>query len=470
LERTKNIKHINVEKTLFELLSLILFAIAAIAIIENFIHKAPKYILILNSVMSLVGLSFLLLSRYKGYHKSLTVPIMLILTLMLIIYWYLMSGIFGPMSIGAVGVTSVSIFLAPRGHAFKVLISFLLLLAFLVGSHQFTDWVQIRTEMAPIVNRYRGIYLDYYVVSTAVIYMFYFLKQNFEYERQIVLDQNVEHEELNLALQETISEREQVIKNLKLTQNQLIESEKMASIGHFTSGIAHELNNPMNFVNGSIRPILLNLAEIEEELPESTKTKYKENLDEIKMLLRNVEDGTKHISGILNNLLKITPNASDSQPMASIDLLELVRNTYHFVQNASPKMTLVLDAKDQIIVEGVPVEFNQILLNLIRNSLDATREMNNGRIEIQLNDLGSHCSILIKDNGIGIPKEHHSKIFDPFFTTKNPGEGTGVGLYIVYSLVVKYGGKIRMESEEGVGTTFTITLPLNNDQSTPTPK
>ncbi len=433
-----------------------------ISVLQDFIHPSRIVTLVADGSICSMGLLFYYLSRFKGWHKQLTIPLIIILNAMLVFYWYWLSGVFGPASVGALGVATVSIFLSPINQQKKVFVGFCILLGFLTGSQNYTDWVQISSESLMVANPYKGIYFDYYMVSVAVIFMFFYLKRSFDHERQLVVDQNVDHEKLNNALQATVSEKEMVIKNLKLTQNQLIESEKMASIGHFTSGIAHELNNPMNFVNGSIKPILMNLGELEMDFSDEAKKRHQENFEEIKLLLKNVEDGTRHISGILNNLLKITPSAQESYPKASIDLLELIKNTYHFVQNASPNTSIYLDAKDQILVTGIPVEFNQMILNLIRNSLDATRDMDNGRIELHLKDLGSHCSILIKDNGVGIPKENHSKIFDPFFTTKDPGEGTGVGLYIVYSLVTKYGGEISMESEESVGTTFLITLPLDN--------
>lgn len=434
-----------------------------ISVSQNFFIPSRAVILFADSSICVMAILFYYLSRFQGMNKQLTLPLIVILNVVLVFYWYLLSGVFGPTSVGAIGVATVSIFLAPIRKQTLVFFGTCLLLGFLVASQNYTDWVYISVDSLMMATPYEGIYFDYYMVSVAVISMFFYLKRSFNHERQLVVNQNIEYEKLNNALQSTIAERETVIKNLKLTQNQLIESEKMASIGHFTSGIAHELNNPMNFVNGSIKPILMNLEELELDFSEEVKRKHKENFDEIKMLLKNVEDGTRHISGILNNLLKITPSAQDTCPKAPIDLLELIKNTYHFVQNASPETSIYLDAKDHIFVTGIPVEFNQMILNLIRNSLDATRDIENGRIEIHLKNLESHCSILIKDNGVGIPVENQSKIFDPFFTTKDPGEGTGVGLYIVYSLVTKYGGEVSMESEEGVGTTFLITLPLDSD-------
>ncbi|WP_258103001.1 sensor histidine kinase [Marinoscillum sp. MHG1-6] len=442
------------EKSLFEIICLIIVLIMLHGMIQGFwLYGISTMVLVEAAAIVIFG-TFFFLSRYKGLFNHLRIPLMALCLLVLIYFWISLSGIYGPSGIGAVAVGIICIiFLPPRFRNFFLVLIMSILVGLVIIQLK-TDWI----VQAPQSNE--TLPYDYLVVLFGTFLMVNYLKMEFDKERKRARSQNSELEQLNFSFRQNIKEKERIIKNLTRTQNQLIESEKMASLGHFTAGIAHEINNPLNFVGGSIQPIKNNIDALKNQINGSQLESVKEELVELNMLLDNVERGTKHIEDILSNLIKITPKNDPSESSTDFNLQEVVLDTYYLVKHASSHISFDLQAEQPINYHGLPLEFNQCLLNLLRNSIDAVEEVSNPSINVQLFQKEDKIKIKVQDNGIGVPKKIQNKIFDPFFTTKAPGKGTGVGLYIVYTIVKKYGGTIEVESKEAAGTTIEISLPV----------
>ena len=280
---------------------------------------------------------------------------------------------------------------------------------------------------------------------------------------------------------------EQILADLKLTQQQLIQSEKMASLGELTAGIAHEIQNPLNFVN--------NFSEVSMELIEevkSEKLKAQSERDEqleielfndITQNLQKIAHHGKRADGIVKGMLQHSRASSNQKEFADVNKLadEYLRLAYHGLRakDKSFNAELVTNFDQKLpLVEIVPQDIGRVLLNLFTNAFYAVQERNKEErirnkdtkfkptveISTKLNSTpsgGGGISVSVKDNGTGIPEHIKDKIMQPFFTTKPTGEGTGLGLSMSYDIVVKaHGGTINVNSEEGEFTEFTIAIPI----------
>lgn len=278
-----------------------------------------------------------------------------------------------------------------------------------------------------------------------------------------IMEKNDRLKDLNQELIDNLDEKLKVIEKLKLTQNQLIESEKMASIGVLTAGLAHELNNPLSYIGGIVDPIKMDLAELKPALSKEEFEKNKEIFDEIENLLEGMQFGVVKASEIIRNLLEISPkNKTDVNSV--IDLNEMISATTKLINNAQKDIEISTSVSESLEVHGNKVELNQVLINIIQNACDAIPEDRPGKINVSGFAENGNVVVKIKDNGTGIDDKLANQIFEPFFTTKGPGKGTGLGLYISYSVIKKHNGKlVAKKNKEENGTTFTITVPRNVD-------
>jgi two-component system, NtrC family, sensor kinase len=280
--------------------------------------------------------------------------------------------------------------------------------------------------------------------------------------------------------------------NLKATQAQLIQSEKMASLGELTAGIAHEIQNPLNFVN--------NFSEVSEELvkeikDERLKTKDQrdealedEILTDIEQNLQKIHHHGNRASSIVKGMLEHSRTSSGQKELTDINALadEYLRLSFHWLRakDKSFNAEMVTNFDPNLPkIEVVSQDIGRVLLNLINNAFQAVMEKASmpegleGRVDeassasaskdykptvtvsTQLT-ANSQLLIAIKDNGPGIPEAIRDKIFQPFFTTKDTGKGTGLGLSLAYDIVKANGGELKVESKEGEGTNFTVEIPL----------
>ena len=251
---------------------------------------------------------------------------------------------------------------------------------------------------------------------------------------------------------------------LQNTQTQLIHSEKMASLGELTAGIAHEIQNPLNFVN--------NFSEINTELVQELKEEAeKGDIGEVKAIASDIEDNEKKIShhgkraeGIVKSMLQHSRTGSGEKELTDINALadEYLRLAYHGLRakdqsfNADFKTELDPDLPK---VNVVPQDIGRVLLNLINNAFQAVKDVGKPLMTVHTSKINGHIEIKVTDNGPGIPDDIKDKIFQPFFTTKPTGEGTGLGLSMSYDIVTKgHGGELRIAESSSRGTTFIIIL------------
>ena len=273
---------------------------------------------------------------------------------------------------------------------------------------------------------------------------------------------------------ENARELEKAYEKLKATQAQLIQQEKMASLGQLTAGIAHEIKNPLNFVN--------NFAEINEDLAGELRdalahggANVDDLLDDLVSNARQIAKHGKRADRIVKSMMEHARGGSGERYHVAVNSFveEYVNLSYHGMQAQRPDLKVKIERQyDERIgtVEMSPQEMGRVLLNLLNNAFYAVHEQAarvNGpyvpTVRVSTRRADAHVEIRICDNGRGIPAGVKDKIFEPFFTTKPTGTGTGLGLSLSYDIVTQgHGGRLTVESTEGEGATFVITLPVNS--------
>jgi signal transduction histidine kinase len=270
---------------------------------------------------------------------------------------------------------------------------------------------------------------------------------------------------------------------LKSTQSQLIQSEKMASLGELTAGIAHEIQNPLNFVNNFSEVNTELVDELKKELAVGSKhsdsyRKAEEIADDIKSNSEKINHHGKRAGDIVKGMLQHSRSSSGVKELTDINALadEYLRLAYHGLRakDKSFNATMKTDFDETIgNINIIPQDIGRVILNLITNAFYAVNEKS--KVESQKSDsdyeptvtvsskhLGSKIEISVTDNGSGIPDSIKEKIFQPFFTTKPTGQGTGLGLSLSYDIVKAHGGELKVETKEGEGCEFSIQLPVNS--------
>jgi signal transduction histidine kinase len=288
----------------------------------------------------------------------------------------------------------------------------------------------------------------------------------------------IENVRLFDEVQERTRELSQSLDDLRSAQDRLIQTEKLASLGQLTAGIAHEIKNPLNFVNNFAALSAELTDELDETLaPAPLDQKMRGDVGELTQMLKsNLEKVVQHgkrADSIVKNMLLHSREGSGERRSSDINALveESLNLAYHGARAEKSGFEITLNRNldpNAGAAQLYPQEITRALLNLISNGFyAATRrkaENNEAAFEPTIlattNNLGSSVEIRIRDNGPGIPSEVKEKMFNPFFTTKPAGEGTGLGLSMTHDIIVKqHGGKIDVETEPGVFTEFIITLP-----------
>jgi len=277
----------------------------------------------------------------------------------------------------------------------------------------------------------------------------------------------------NTLLKQRKEEIEGLTEQLQLTQKQLIQSEKMASLGELTAGIAHEIQNPLNFVNNFSEVNIELISEMQTELENGTKEEVIEILEDIKQNLEKISHHGKRADGIVKGMLQHSRASSNIKEQTDINKLadEYLRLTYHGLRakDKSFNSELITHFADKLpLVNVVPQDIGRALLNLFTNAFYAVNQkQKKGLTKYQptvtlLTALeAGQVVIKVRDNGDGISESIREKIMQPFFTTKPTGEGTGLGLSLSYEIVVHgHGGTIDIDSVEGEYTEFIVKLPI----------
>jgi len=281
-------------------------------------------------------------------------------------------------------------------------------------------------------------------------------------------------EDANSALKTSLEE-------LKSAQAQLIHSEKMASLGELTAGIAHEIQNPLNFVNNFAEVSVDLLDEMHEEMEDGNAEDVKAITIDLKQNLEKITEHGKRASGIVKGMLEHSRSGDGKRELTDVNILadEYLRLAYHGLRakDKSFNADFKTDFDENLPkVNAVPQDIGRVLLNLINNAFYACAERSQSAVSekaiqnikgykpevvVSTKKQDGKIEIHVKDNGNGIPDNVMNKIFQPFFTTKPTGEGTGLGLSLSYDIITKgHGGTLEVETKEGEGTEFIIYLNI----------
>ncbi|UEG55072.1 GHKL domain-containing protein [Mucilaginibacter daejeonensis] len=300
-------------------------------------------------------------------------------------------------------------------------------------------------------------------------------------EQNVILEAKVN--ERTLELSKANSELNVTLEDLKQAQTQLVESEKMASLGQLTAGIAHEINNPINFVTSNIKPLRRDIEMVMDtlrtvegiammDITAAEKQKqieeHKEDMDfeylqdEIAHLMKGITEGANRTAEIVKGLRIFS--RLDEDDLKRADINEGIESTLVIANNLMGKISVVKQLGQLPPIECYAGKLNQVFLNIISNAAYAVHkkfgDQPGGQISIKTYNDDHDVFIELSDNGIGMSEKTQKKIFEPFFTTKEVGEGTGLGMSIAYNTIKKHNGNITLESTEGEGTSFIIKLPI----------
>jgi len=260
--------------------------------------------------------------------------------------------------------------------------------------------------------------------------------------------------------------------DLKRTQQQLLHSEKMASLGRLVAGVAHELNNPISFVLGNVHVLQRYAARLGEyigavhagrpaaELAEARKAmRIDRILEDLPSLIDGTVEGAERTRDIVDSLKRFS--VADRDRNQPYNLTEVIERAVHWVtKTAAERFQVEMDLPEGINVVGAPGQMQQVVMNLVQNAVDATAGQARQVLRIEAMRVGGLVEVTFKDSGPGVAREAMAHVFEPFFTTKPVGKGTGLGLAISYGIVERHGGNLAVENSHAGGAIFTLTLPL----------
>ena len=299
------------------------------------------------------------------------------------------------------------------------------------------------------------------------------LVQVTEEKKELLASQNRLLEE---QVEERTAELSQSLENLKTTQTQLIQSEKMASLGELTAGIAHEIQNPLNFVNNfsEVNKELLEELKAERLKPNAEREEALENelINDVISNEEKINHHGKRADSIVKGMLQHSRSSSGVKEPTDINALcdEYLRLAYHGLRAKDKTFNATIETDfDETIgnINIIPQDIGRVILNLITNAFYAVDEKKKHivkdyepTVSMSTKKVGDKVLIFVKDNGNGIPEQVLDKIFQPFYTTKPTGQGTGLGLSMSYDIVKAHGGELKVETKEGEGSEFIIQLPI----------
>jgi signal transduction histidine kinase len=289
--------------------------------------------------------------------------------------------------------------------------------------------------------------------------------------RRLISQRTSELAQMNEKMRSELDER-------KHLEERLVEAQKMEAMGQLSAGIAHEINNPIGYVNVNLEMLSRYLesmekvleaygrldvtadADIRERLSDihemQVKLRFAQIRADIGPMIDDSRTGIARVIDIVRSLRSFShPEASTLQ---SVNLVQVMEDSLRVAWNQVKRFELRKEFEDIPEIPGFPIQISQVFVNLLVNAAQSME--NSGTITIKIMRKGKHAVVVISDTGKGIPKEHYSRLFDPFFTTKPVGQGTGLGLYISYGIVQKHHGDLVFRSEVDKGTSFQIILPL----------
>lgn len=290
----------------------------------------------------------------------------------------------------------------------------------------------------------------------------------------VMLEESIEDlQKKSAAIEESNRTLTQTLNDLKAAQTQLIHSEKMASLGELTAGIAHEIQNPLNFVNNFSEVSRELVDEMNEELAKGNTQLAMGIANDLKQNLEKINHHGKRAGDIVKGMLQHSRTSNGQKELTDINALadEYLRLAYHGLRAKDKTFSAATktDYDETIgLIKIIPQDIGRVILNLITNAFYAVNERKKLQLEgyepvvsVSTKKQKDKIEIKVKDNGSGIPQKVVDKIFQPFFTTKPTGQGTGLGLSLSYDIVKAHGGELKVETKENEGSEFIIKLPVN---------
>lgn len=338
---------------------------------------------------------------------------------------------------------------------------------------EWTEPLAYSFTVLPPLYRTWWAYVFYTLIFLSFAYPIHRYQRNkaIKQEKDRARERELEHAR---EIEKAYTKLESAHENLKSTQAQLIQQEKLASLGQLTAGIAHEIKNPLNFVNNFSGLSLEFLEEVEEELDKLEGSEPLENardlLGDIKINLTKIKHHGGRADGIVTSMLMHSRGGNGSMESGDVNevIKEYVNLSFHGMRaNKNPINVDLVYELDETLPK-IPLnteDFSRVILNLTKNAFDAMRDKitkvgadYKAVLKVRTKDLGNKIMIEVSDNGPGIPDDIKDKILQPFFTTKKGTEGTGLGLSITHDIIKAHGGELRVETKEGEGSSFIITL------------
>jgi signal transduction histidine kinase/ligand-binding sensor domain-containing protein len=377
-------------------------------------------------------------------------------------YTYILEGIDNNWSLPTINTSTENYLNLPSGHyTFKVSSKGL--------NGQWSQPACFSFIISPPWYQTWWAYIIYILLGLGILRLYIVYRSRRLQKENRVLEEKVKHRTEQL---------QKSIEDLKLTQTQLVQSEKMASLGELTAGIAHEIQNPLNFVNNFSEVNAELTDELKEELdktslPAEEKTTIEKIIDDIKQNQQKINFHGKRADSIVKGMLQHSRASTGQKESTDINVLcdEYLRLSYHGLRAKDKSFNAKFETDFDPSIPKISIvaqDIGRVILNLINNAFYAVTakkktagEGFEPNVTVITKKLKNGVEIRVKDNGSGIPQSVKDKIFQPFFTTKPAGQGTGLGLSLSYDIITKgHGGEIKVESEEGIGTTFILVIPI----------
>jgi signal transduction histidine kinase len=329
---------------------------------------------------------------------------------------------------------------------------------------------QRQKEIQQEQERYKNRISTYALLATLGVFLLLAIilyRNNHQKQKANILLQHQKEE-----IDQQRSKAEKALESLKLAQTQLIQSEKMASLGELTAGIAHEIQNPLNFVNNFSEVNTELIDELEQEAGKGNLDEVRANAKDIKENEQKINHHGKRADAIVKGMLQHSRSSSGVKEPTDINALagEYLRLAYHGLRakDKSFNATMITDFDKSIgNINIIPQDIGRVMLNLITNAFYAVAEKKKEQpdgheptVSVRTKKIGDRIQIKVSDNGNGIPQKVLNKIFQPFFTTKPTGEGTGLGLSMSYDIIKAHGGELKVNTKEGEGAEFVIQIPV----------
>lgn len=343
--------------------------------------------------------------------------------------------------------------------------------------------VSLRVNIQPTLVQTWYFKVGLLLATVGLGYLIYLNRVRSLRQRSITLEKMVK--ERTDQLEKKNSELASTVQTLENTQQQLVVSEKMASLGQLTAGIAHEINNPINFISSNVQALKMDFQDMQnvlKKVKELEKAKDPVKLtnelitlgkqldfdlleEEIGELLGGIERGTERTVNIVSSLRTFSRNSTDN--FAKADIHEGIDSTITILNSQfNGHITIEKNYRPLPLIKCQISRLNQVFLNIINNAIQAINSKSNGQlhhgiIKVSTKKMGDQIQISIKDNGVGMDEVTQKRLFEPFYTTKDVGEGTGLGLSISYGIIEQHKGKIEVFSSPDEGTEFLIYLPIS---------